>query len=85
MSYFLVYAAHRFVFRVVDFFHHWYIDAPRAMVRRLASAFARLHLPLAARVLVGGAIATCFLLFFIAWLALPLAILFFVINNLPKK
>jgi hypothetical protein len=37
MSYALVYILHRFVFRVVDFFHHWYIEGSRAIIHRFLS------------------------------------------------
>ena len=117
MNFALVYAAHRFVFRVVSFFHHWYVDGSRFFIHRFVSALAHfdetfaVRLTLAhffeplykdysipgrafgivfrtGRVIIGAllyiAISAFFFVLYVAWLSVPLAILFFVADGLPQ-
>ena len=117
MNYALVYMVHRGMFRVVDFFHHWYVDASKALIHRFVSALENLDQTFAVRltlahffeplykdysipgrafgivfrtgrVIIGAAlyavIGACFLALYIAWLVLPLIVLFFVFDNLPR-
>ncbi len=50
MSYAIVYLATRFVFRVVDFFHHWYIDASAWFLHKHLSLLEQLDQTFAVRV-----------------------------------
>ncbi len=47
MDFALVYIAHRFVYRVFDFFHHWYVDGSRAFLARFLVVFGGLERSLA--------------------------------------
>ncbi len=109
-----IYLLDRFVYRVVDFFHHWYVDGSRSMMHRFVNALAaadtifaveitlrhffeplyRDYSPVgrvvgvifrAGRILVGIAayavLAIVFLLIYVAWLALPVVILFYAAQN----
>ncbi len=35
-----IYLIDRFVYRIVDFFHHWYVDGSRAIAHRFVNALA---------------------------------------------
>jgi hypothetical protein len=47
MDFALVYIAHRFIYRVFDFFHHWYVDGSRMFLARFLVVFAGLERSLA--------------------------------------
>jgi hypothetical protein len=49
MDYAIVYLARRFVFRCVDFFHHWYLDGSRAFVGRFVQLLKDMDQTLAFR------------------------------------
>lgn len=50
MSFSLVYLLQRFLYRLGDFFHHWYVDASRNFGHRFVSFLERLDRTLAIRV-----------------------------------
>lgn len=109
MSFAPLYLFNRFLFRVSDFFHHWYLDGSQAMLHGFMSVFERLDRVFAlrvtlryfwkplygdysivgrffgfffrsARVLIAVAaylmLAVIMLAAYLAWLAVPFAILF---------
>lgn len=45
-----MYVLHRFIFRVVDFFHHWYIDGSRFALRGFLDLISNFDRSLAFRV-----------------------------------
>ena len=49
MDFALVYIAHRFIYRVFDFFHHWYVDGSRFFLLRFLTVFAGLEQSFAVR------------------------------------
>lgn len=49
MDFALVYLAHRFVYRVLDFFHHWYVDGSHVFLRRFVTVFTGLEQSFAIR------------------------------------
>ena len=49
MDFALVYIAHRFIYRVFDFFHHWYVDGSRSFLTRFLNVFAGLEQSFAVR------------------------------------
>ncbi len=49
MDFALVYIAHRFIYRVFDFFHHWYVDGSRSFLTRFLTVFAGLEQSFAVR------------------------------------
>ncbi|MEY4731814.1 MAG: hypothetical protein RL681_760 [Candidatus Parcubacteria bacterium] len=49
MDFALVYIAHRFIYRVFDFFHHWYVDGSRFFLSRFLNVFAGLEQSFALR------------------------------------
>jgi hypothetical protein len=118
MPYAGLYLAERFLFRIVDFFHHWYIDASRVFFHRFVSILEDLdytfavHITLrhffeplykdysiigrimgvvfrSLRVIIGGAIylliAILFLCAYVAWLSLPLTIVFMTYAHFAEK
>lgn len=52
MSYAIVYLLQRFIFRVVDFFHHWYIDASIWFLHKHLSVLEQLDETFAVRITV---------------------------------
>lgn len=50
MNFALVYLAHRPFYRLVDFFHHWYVDGPRYFAHGFISFLERLDQTLAIRI-----------------------------------
>jgi hypothetical protein len=50
MNFALVYLAGRFLFRIGDFFHHWYIDSSRVFFHAFISSLERLDRTLAVHV-----------------------------------
>jgi len=114
MSFAPLYLLNRLLFRISDFFHHWYVDGSRALLHRFVSFFENLDQTFALyitlryfwkplygdytivgrilgfifrslRLLLGGAIYLCLaflmLAIYLAWLALPFAILVLIYRN----
>ena len=112
-----VYLIQRFIYRFLDFFHHWYIDGSREIAHRfiatLESADRSLALKItiryffqplykdfsiigrilgiifrSGRILIGvvvyAVVAAAFLLFYLAWIALPAIIIFYTISNAAR-
>lgn len=50
MNFAFIYLAHRFFFRLTDFFHHWYVDASRYLVHWFISFLERLDRFFAVRI-----------------------------------
>lgn len=50
MSFSLIYLINRAVYRVLDFFHHWYVDGSRHLVHSFISFLEKLDRTLAIRV-----------------------------------
>ncbi len=50
MDFSLVYLVGRFLYRVVDFFHHWYVDGSRFFGRKFIGALTELDKTLAVKV-----------------------------------
>jgi len=106
----LGYAAHRFFYRIVSFFRHWYVDGSRVIAHRFVSTLEEVDKSFAiavtlrflfqplykdytvigrilgiifrtGRILIGVVvylfITAFFLAFYLAWIALPAAIIFY--------
>lgn len=50
MNFAIIYLAHRFFFRLTDFFHHWYVDALRYLMHWFISFLEQLDRFFAVRV-----------------------------------
>jgi exosome complex RNA-binding protein Rrp4 len=50
MNFSVVYLANRFVYRIFDFFHHWYVDGSRMFGRKFIGALMELDKTFAVRV-----------------------------------
>lgn len=114
MDFSLVYLANRFIYRVGDFFHHWYMDGSRAIGRKFLTVLSDLDRTFALRVTLkhffqplykdysamgrilgiifrtGRVIVAAVIylvviligaLIYIAWLAVPVIILFYAIHG----
>ena len=105
-----VYLVGRFIYRFIDFFHHWYYDGSRAIAHRFVEALSITDESLAIRVTIRhftqplfrdytvigrilgvifrsgrvalGAVVYLFMtvlfgVFYLAWIALPAAVIFY--------
>ena len=117
MSYAPAYLLHRFFFRIIGFFHHWYIDASRWFLHGLNGIFMNLEQSFAlcvtfrhffeplykdysivgrilgvifrsGRIVIGllvyGIVTVLFMAVYIAWLSLPLLLLFAAFRYFPS-
>jgi hypothetical protein len=50
MDFALVYLAERFLYRSIDFFHHWYVDGSRVIIHRFISTLESLDRSLAVKI-----------------------------------
>lgn len=84
MDFALVYLLRRFVYRLADFFRHWYADGSRAIARRFMAAMMSVKpsLFVVVRAVLYAAIALVFAFVYLVWLAIPAVILFYVARTI---
>lgn len=80
----MAYICRRFVYRIADFFKHWYRDGLRAIAKRFARAMMSVRDSLAApfRYIFYGVITLAFAIVSIVWLAIPVILLFYAAKNI---
>lgn len=114
----LGYLIHRFFYRILDFFHHWYVDGSRTIAHHFISTLEEIDKSFAlvitlryffqplykdysvigrilgvifrtGRIVIGVlvyvVVTAFFLVFYLAWIALPAAVLFYIFKDAALK
>ena len=84
MDFAIVYLGWRFIYRIADFFRHWYADGSRAFARYFAATkmAVRPSLPASIKAVAYALIALVFAVAYVVWLAIPAVTILYAAKNI---